>query len=214
MTALKRTYVRLTSKERLYQLEKPIIGLTGGIATGKSSVSKILGEKGFIVIDADALVKSIYETEEAKAFVKKEFPAAWDGKINFTELRSIAFRDASAKKSLEDFIYARLPEVFKQAVKKIGTQDFIIYDVPLLFEKNLDKKVDQTIVVYAPRETQRARIVGRDGSSEEIIDRILEQQMDIEEKKKRADFIIDNSQGPRELNSGVEELLRTLLDQN
>jgi dephospho-CoA kinase len=212
MITLKNAYQRLSKDERLYNLERPIIGLTGGIATGKSTVSKMLQEKGLQVIDADALVKSIYQTEEAKNFIKQEFPTAWDGGINFTILRSMAFQDSNIKKRIEDFIYARLPEEFKRAAEKINLQNFIIYDVPLLFEKKLDKKFDLTVVVFAPREIQRKRILSRDGSSEEVIKRILEQQIDIEDKKKKADFIIDNSKGTEDLKAGVEKLLLSILE--
>jgi dephospho-CoA kinase len=212
MTALKSSYIRLSKDARLYHLEKPIIGLTGGIATGQSTVSKILKDKGFEVIDADALVKSIYQTEEAKNFIRSEFSDAWEEEINFKTLRNIAFQDHRAKKKIENFIYTRLPEAFKKAADRVWGQHFYIYDVPLLFEKKLDEKVDYKVVVYAPRDVQRARILARDHSSPEVIENILDQQMDIEEKKGKADFVIDNSGTVEELAAGVEALLLRILD--
>ncbi len=212
MINLKKSFERLDKDNRLYCIDKPIIGLTGGIATGKSTVSKILTEKGLQVIDADALVKSIYKTEEAKSFVQKEFPEAWNNGINFKSLREIVFNYPESKNKIENFIYNRLPEVFKKASKQVKEQNFLIYDVPLLFEKKLDKKVDLTLVVYTPRSIQRSRIVSRDGSSIEEANLIIDQQLDIEEKKKWADFVIDNSANVEELRTEVQEFLMQIME--
>lgn len=213
MKKLKDKYVRLEPGFRLYNYDKPIIALTGGIATGKSTVTKMLEAKGLQVIDADALVKNIYRKEETKNFIKTVFSAAWvNEEISFPKLRELVFQNPKVKEAVETFIYARLPEAFREATAQIKDQDFYIYDVPLLFERNMETKVDQTIVVYAPRKIQLARLIDRDGSKEEIGNKILEAQMDIEEKREKADFVLNNSNTIAELAAEVDQLLLQMLE--
>lgn len=211
MNKLKERFVKLAPENRLYHFDRPIIALTGGIATGKSTVTKLLTSKGFEIIDADQLVKNIYALQESKDFVKARFPEAWNEEIDFKILRELVFKNAAAKTDVEQFIYARLPEAFMNEAKKIKEQEFYIYDVPLLYERGLDKKVDLSVVIYAPRKTQLARIIDRDGSKEETANKILEHQMDIEEKKEKADFVIDNSGTVVELAAEVDQLLLQIL---
>lgn len=210
---LKAKFNKLTEAQRLYGLDKPIIGLTGGIATGKSTVTKILEAKGLIVLDADRLVKSIYQGQEAKDFIKKNFPKAWiDNEISFPKLRELFFHDPKIKESVETFIYARLPKAFAEAAALNTKQPFHIYDVPLLFEKKLDQKMDLSVLVYAPKNVQRARLMDRDGHIEDMAEKILNHQMDIEDKKLKADFVINNSAGLEELAAEVSQLLLQVLE--
>jgi dephospho-CoA kinase len=210
---LKAKHIRLNSAERLYQYDKPIVALTGGIATGKSTVTKLLQQKGLTIIDADQLVKAIYATKESKDFIKQNYPAAWShDEIDFKKLRELVFSDSNVKTNVEGYIYPRLPEAFKEATTKIKNQDFYIYDVPLLFERALETKVDLTILVYAPRKVQLARLIDRDGSKEEIGNKILDQQIDIEEKKERSDLVVDNSGSITELAAEVDKLLLQILE--
>lgn len=213
MKNLKASLVRLTAEERLYNYDKPLIGLTGGIATGKSAVTTILREQGLKVIDADQLVKSIYETEECREFIQREFPVAWEnGAINFPKLREIFFQDLKSKAAIETFIYGRLPEAFKKATQELKDQNFCIYDVPLLFEKKLNKKTDLSIVIYTPRDIQLVRLMKRDSISKDSAERILDAQMDIEEKKDLADFVIHNDGSLEELAADVRQLLQKVLE--
>lgn len=210
---LKKQYLKLKQEERLYEYDKPIIALTGGIATGKSTVTKLLEQKGLSVIDADQLVKSIYARQESKDFIKNNIPVAWtqDG-IDFKKLRELVFSDTGIKKQVESYIYDRLPAAFKEAASKVQQQDFYIYDVPLLFERGLQSKVDLTLLVYAPRKVQLARLIDRDGSKEEIGNKILDQQIDIEDKKLKSDLVINNSGSMTELAAEVESLLLQILE--
>ena len=213
MKKLKSQYIKRAESERLYELKKPIIALTGGIATGKSTVTKMLEARGFVILDADRLVKAIYQRDEAKTFIKTTYPSAWvNEEINFPKLRELFFQDSKVKETVEGFIYARLPEAFKKATEEIKDQAFYIYDVPLLFEKKLDLKTDLSVVVYAPRKIQRARLMDRDGHVETAAENILNHQMDIEDKKLKADFVIDNSFGMTELAAEVDQFLLQILE--
>lgn len=213
MKSLKPQFIKLRPDYRLYNFGKPIIALTGGIATGKSTVTKLLEAKGIKIIDADALVKNIYAKQESLEFIRQNFPEAWKHEaIDFKVLRELFFQNPKVKELVEGFIYSRLPLAFREASMKIQDQNFYFYDVPLLFERNLDQKVDLKIVVYAPQTVQLARLIDRDGTKEEIGKKILMSQMDIEEKKERADFVIDNSGSMVELAAEVDSLLQQILE--
>lgn len=208
---LKKEFHKLDSEQRLYNLQIPIIGLTGGIATGKSEVSKRL--KGHPIIDADANVKEIYKTQESLEFIQKHFPMAIvDGAIDFPTLREKAFSDAENKKLIEDFIYQRLPEQFLKAYDSLGRPEYLIYDVPLLFEKSLDKLVDIKVTVYCPREVQLERLLKRDSIDEKLANKILDSQLDIEEKKKRSDFVIENTSTLQDLDNQIQMVFNQLIE--
>ncbi len=212
MKKLRDEFRTLNARQRLYQLELPIIGLTGGIATGKSSVTRLLEARGIAVIDADKLVKEIYSWEEAQEFIRVRFPGAWENGINFRKLRDLVFTDPATKSVVEAFIYERLPVVFKKATQLVTGQNFYVYDVPLLFERKLETLFDATLVVYAPQGEQRQRLIQRDGLEAEAADRILGQQLDVEEKRRRANVVIDNSGPEVNLVSSVDRCLARLLD--
>ena len=213
MKNLKAKFIKLAPEKRLYGYDKPIIALTGGIASGKSTVTKILREKGFQIIDADQLVKNIYKTEEARNFIKTTYPDVWDNEeIHFSKLRELFFLNKEVKTKVEAFIYARLPDAFKAAANQIKDQSFYFYDVPLLFERGLDSLIDLSVVVYSPMKVQRARLMDRDGHVEEMANKILSHQMDIDEKKMKADFVIDNSGSLEELAASVNQFLQQVLE--
>lgn len=211
MKNLKAKFVKLTPDSRLYHIPVPIIGLTGGIATGKSTVAHILKEKNIPVIDADKLVKNIYQKSATLEFIIKHFPdVVIDSQIVFKSLRETVFVDQVAKKLVEDYIYALLPEEFKIAFNAFEKPKFIVYDVPLLFEKGLDKYIDLSVCVYAPRSEQLERLMLRDKSSHELANKILNSQMDIEEKKKKAGWVLENIGSVEELKAASERMLEEL----
>jgi dephospho-CoA kinase len=213
MKNLKANWITKKSTDRLYQIPVPIIGLTGGIGTGKSSVANFLREKKIAVIDADKLVKNIYQKEKTKTFIAQHFPMALKNEvIDFSVLRKIVFEQTTAKKMIEDLIYADMPGEFKKAYEAFDHPEFVVYDVPLLFEKGLDQFVDVSVCVYAPKRMQIERIVKRDQSSIELATKIINGQMDIEEKKSRSNFIIENVQGLEELKMKTEETLSNILE--
>jgi dephospho-CoA kinase len=208
---LNKNKISLTKENRLHHFEVPIIALTGGIATGKSSVSKILKEKNIPLIDADKLVKNIYQKTETFNFIQSHFPACIENnQIDFKRLRTIAFSNNEHLQTIEKFIYQYMPQEFLRAYHELGGPDFIFYDVPLLFEKNLDKFVDQKICVYAPYDMQLMRLIERDQLTKELAQKILSKQLDIEIKKSKSDFIIINTNSIEDLKNNTENILRSL----
>lgn len=212
MRKLKSNLVKLTAEKRLYQIPVPIIGLTGGIGTGKSTVASLLKKHGLPIIDADQNVKTVYQKPETLVFIKKHFPSAIvDNQIDFKKLREIVFVNQESKQTVEDYIYMHLPSTFKEAYARFNNPPFIIYDVPLLFEKKLNPLVDVSVCVYAPRETQIQRLMARDHSTRELAEKILANQLDIEVKKELSDFTIENTGDLTILEKNVEEFLKNVL---
>lgn len=210
---LKQKFISKNKDNRLYQLDLPIIGLTGGISTGKSTVAEILKSHGFPLLSADQLVKKIYSTEESLDFIKKNFPSAIDnGHINFKKLREIVFFDQKAKIKIETYIYSKLPNVFLQSKEEILAQipniQCLIYDVPLLFEKGLFQKVDLSVCVYLPRETQKKRLMARDHIEADLAEKILDEQWNIELKKSQSDVVIENIGSLKELEEEVTQFIK------
>jgi dephospho-CoA kinase len=206
---LKPQYIRLSQDQRLYKISTPLIGLTGGIATGKTTVARLLEQAGFAIISADKLVKDVYAQPEALDYLRQNHPEVITAAgIDFPKLREKVFQNPKVKVDIEQFIYQRLPAAFSESQKSLPQDKPIVYDVPLLFEKAMAPLFDLTVVVYAPREVQRQRLMQRDGSSPELADKILDHQMDIELKRGRADFVINNSSDEENLAKEVESFLR------
>lgn len=210
---LKTKFNKLSPAQRLYGLDKPIIAITGGIATGKSTVSESLNAKGYQVIDADKLVKAIYNTTQAKEFIRENVPEAYyEEGINFKRLRELFFSSEEIKKLIETFIYPNLKAAFLKEASGSSNQEFYIYDVPLLFERGLDSKVDLIIVVYAPKHIQIKRLIERDHCSLDTAEKILLEQMDIEQKVLKADFVIKNMSSKNDVAVEVDKLLLHVLN--
>jgi len=198
----------LSPQSRLYQCPVPLIGLTGGIGTGKSQVGIILKNLGHPVLEADYLVKCIYQKKETIEFVEKLFPnAIVDQAIDFKILRKLFFSQKQEALNLENHLYKQIPAMFEIERLRLNVTNYLIYDVPLLFEKNLVPYFDSVVLVYAPRSVQKARVLSRDESSSDTIEKILDAQMDIEEKKRLSPWVIENTQGLGELQANVEHWL-------
>ena len=212
MKKLNHNWITKNSANRLYQISIPILGLTGGIATGKSTVAGFFRDAGISVIDADRLVKYIYTKASSLEFVKHNFPnVVENNEIQFKRLRELAFLNSENQLVLENFIYAQLPEAFLFALADLNNPDFVIYDVPLLFEKNLDTKVDTSICVYVPRKIQHERLIKRDHISDELAQNILSKQLDIEDKKNKSNLIIENTGDLEALKKKFDLLLSKLI---
>lgn len=208
---LKAEYQKLTENNRLYNVAHPVIGLTGGIATGKSTVASLFEKEGVPVVSADVLVKLVYKREDTIEFIKENWPDAFiDGLIHFGTLRKIAFSEDLNREKIEQFIYKRMPEAFNEVYSTFSSPTLMVYDVPLLFEKNLAPLVDVSVCVYTPREIQIQRLKERDGIDDELASQILATQIDIEDKKEAADFIIDNSGDLMDLKKNFQRFLKKI----
>lgn len=197
MKDLAAKWKRLTSEQRLYERSYPIVALTGGVASGKSTVATFLKEQGVPMISADQLIKDIYAWKETQIWIKDLAPdAITEAGIDFPVLRKRAFSDASLKAQLESYLYERLSRAFEAAEKKFPRIQWLVYEIPLLFERNLEKKFDVVIVSWVRRDVQKTRLLSRDPhTTVEIAEAILNQQMSLDEKKLKADLVFDNS-GP------------------
>lgn len=190
------------------------VGLTGSIGTGKSTVEEIFRKLGAYTIDADKIVHNLLEKPEIIEKIRQAFGdgVIKDGKVDRKKLAQIVFSEYEKKKVLESILH---PEVFKEIqrfFKEIEKKDpcaVVIADVPLMIETGSYKNYDVVVVVYAPKELQLKRLIQKGMSKEEAFSRI-NAQMDIEEKKKYADIIIENTGTIEELKEKVKNVYKRL----
>ena len=183
-----------------------IIGLTGGIASGKSTVSKYLTEKGFKVYDADKIAKDISE----KISVQKEIVLNFgdkilteEGKVDRKKLKEIVFADKNKLKKLNAIIHPKVIDFYKE-LKEKNTDEKIIFDVPLLFESGIDKFCDKILIVISDYDVQLNRIIERDNIDRELASKIIKSQVSNEERIKKADIVIENNTSLEELYEKIE----------
>ncbi|MDZ4776213.1 MAG: dephospho-CoA kinase [Alphaproteobacteria bacterium] len=191
-----------------------LIGLTGSIGMGKSATAQMFREEGVRVYDADAAVHAIYEKGGAAvAPVEAAFPGVVvDGAIDRTLLFKAVLDDAEALKRLEGIVHplvAQLQLTFLSEARAAGA-DLVILDIPLLFEKGGDKRVDAIVVVSAPADVQRERVLARPGMSPEKFEAILSKQTPDAEKRERAHHVIDTGQGFDRARAQVRSVLDAL----
>lgn len=186
-----------------------IIGLTGGIASGKSTVSNYLAELGAIIIDADKIAHEIMEKGKTaywqviEAFGREIL--AENGEIDRSRLGKIVFNNLEKKKILEEITHPQVIREMREKIEEYRAENkVIVLDVPLLFEAGLDSRVDETWVVYVDRETQLQRLIARDGLSYEEANKRIQAQMSLEKKRVLADFVINNK-------GNIEDLKRQVL---
>lgn len=191
-----------------------VIGLTGSIAVGKSTVTHYLVTHGYAVLDADEISRhALDQGTPCYNQVKALFGCVdKDGRIDRTALGNLVFHDALLKQQLEGIIH---PYVIEQL--KLGIQacqdEFIFLDIPLLFEVHLEYLCDKIIVVYVDEQTQIKRLMKRNHITEAEALHLISQQISIEKKKLLGDFIIDNRQDFQDLYEDIERVLRELYDE-
>ncbi|WP_342439266.1 dephospho-CoA kinase [Paenibacillus sp. FSL L8-0436] len=177
-----------------------IMGLTGGIASGKSTVSALFVEKGARLVDADAIAREVmlpgHPVLAAAVLHFGEGILLPDGTLNRTRLGEIVFHDLEARQALNQLTHPAIRQEIKNRMNTMEQEDpqrLTIVDIPLLYESELDNLFGQIVVVYVPREVQLDRLMERNGLSLEQAQGRLDAQLDIELKRSRADYIIDNS---------------------
>lgn len=188
-----------------------IVGLTGGIAVGKSTVSRFLIEHDFQVVDADKITHQAYEkgTVCYQKIIQIFDCLDENQSIDRKKLGNIVFHDHLQKKRLESIVHPYVVSVIKKEIEE-SKEDIIFLDVPLLFEAHLEYLCDKIIVVYVDEKTQIKRLMERNQIDEENAKHLISQQLSLEEKKDRADYIIDNSDDLVSLYKNVEEMLEVI----
>ncbi|GAB5588264.1 Dephospho-CoA kinase cab5 [Umbelopsis nana] len=193
-----------------------LVGLTGGIGSGKSTVSRIFAEQNIPIIDADLIARQVVEPgRRAYNLIRKYFGDEIlnaDGTIDRPKLGSIVFADSDKRKVLNSCVhpYVRL-EMLKQVLWHwMSGAKLVVVDVPLLFESKLDKFVNTTVVVYCSEGLQLQRIMKRDNMSEEAATQRIRSQMPLSEKVKLADIVLDNSSDLNQLKLQVRDLTARL----
>jgi len=192
--------------------EMKVVGLTGGIASGKSTAASLLRQLGAEIIDADQIAREILQPgQEAWQEIVAAFGAGIlreDKTIDRERLRKIIFQDEKARKRLEAITHPRIRTLAQERMQRLAADgaQIIIYEAPLLFENQVHLWLRPVIVVACDLATQKRRLKERDGLSQEEIQRHLDAQMTLAEKRRLADFIIENNGDLEELRRQVKEV--------
>ena len=191
-----------------------VIGLTGSIGMGKSTTAAMFREAGLPVYDADAEVHAAYDTGgSAVEPVGAAFPGVVKaGREDREALRNAVLGNPEALKRLNGIVHPLLGASrvrFFDAAKAAGA-DIVVLDIPLLFETGGERNVEAVIVVTAPADVQRTRVLARDGMTPERLDAILAQQVPDAEKRARADYVVDTGQGLDHARAQVAEIIAAL----
>ncbi|KAA8446575.1 dephospho-CoA kinase [Weissella paramesenteroides] len=175
------------------------LGLTGGIATGKTTISNYLKTKGIPVLDADEYARKVVEpgtpglTDIVNTFGKQVLQS--DGSLNRKLLGQIIFNDMTARQKLNDITHPRIQQMMTDELQKLakGKTPLVILDIPLLLENHNIAGADAIMVVTVPESIQLNRLMQRNNLTKEEAQRRIDAQMPLSEKEKLADFIVDNS---------------------
>lgn len=190
-----------------------VLGLTGSMGMGKSTTAKLFAEAGVPVYDADATVHRVYEGEAAPA-IEAAFPGTTvDGKVDRAKLSAKVVGDPDAIRRLEAIVHPMLRsyhQTFLDDAERSGVPVAVV-DVPLLFETGGDKRVDAVVVVSTSPEVQRQRILARGTMTEEALDALLARQMPDAEKRARADFVVDTSDGLDPVRARIRDILAEII---
>src|SRR5262245_64307402 len=195
-----------------------LVGLTGSIATGKSTVSQMFAHLGARVLDADLLAREVVMPgQPAYLKIVEEFGQGVvqdDGSLDRKALGAIVFADATRRKRLEEITHPAIGLRQQRILSVLEEEEFegiVIWDVALLFETGGVARMDRVVVVYTDPDTELARLVARDGLSEDAARARISSQMPVAEKAKRAHYVIDNSGGRANTERQVKAIYESLL---
>jgi dephospho-CoA kinase len=186
-----------------------ILGLTGSIGMGKTTTARLFAEEGVPVHDADAVVHKLYEGE-AVPLIEAAFPGTTrEGRVDRQALGRRVVGDAAALKRLEDIVHplVRNAETRFLADAEAAGAKAVVLDIPLLLETGGDQRVDAVVVVTAPDDVQRQRVMERPGMTAEKMEALIAKQMQDADKRRRADFIVDSGQGLDHARMQVRQIL-------
>lgn len=191
-----------------------ILCMTGGIATGKSTVANMFKEEGVPLIDTDVLAREVLNKDQAAIdAVRQAFgDAVFDGAtIDRKALAQRIFDDPDARETLNRIVHPRVRsrmEARLHALRQTGTHPLVLVDVPLLFESGFDDACDLTLTVYLDEATQIERLKARDGISETYALSKIRAQMPLDKKKASSDYVIDNSRDLAHTKAQVQSILK------
>lgn len=193
-----------------------LFGLTGGIASGKSTVSRMLRELGAHVLDADVIAREVVEPgTPGLAAVAARFPDVLtpDGRLDRAKLGAHVFANPAERAALNAIIHPRVGQAFLEKMQALAAQGLerVIYDVPLLIENGLQAGMDGVLLVWVPRPLQKARLMTRDGLSEEAAEARLRSQLPLDDKRAHATWIVDNSGDLASTRAQVEQVWQAML---
>ncbi len=186
-----------------------ILGLTGGIASGKSTASEILKKLGAIIIDADKISHKVANSVEVIERVRETFgeEAILEGQLNRQKLREIIFKEKEKRTLLNNIMHPIIVGKMKEKIEKNRDKKLIVLDIPLLFETKLEYLCDKVLVIWVEENIQIKRIMERDKNSEEMAREILRSQMSLSEKLKKADYSIENNGTIDNLEEKIRKIL-------
>ncbi len=193
-----------------------LVGLTGGIASGKSTVAAILKQLGAAVINADELSREVVQPErDAWKEIVKTFGAdilQQDKTLDRKKLRTIVFDNPEARKKLEAIIHPKVRALAEERIRELAAagRSIIVYEVPLLFEGQLHHWLRPVILVACDINTQKKRLRDRDHLTATEAQRHIGAQMSLEEKRKLADYVIENTGSLEDLKQEVKSVLETI----
>ena len=189
-----------------------VVGLTGSIGMGKSTTARMFAEAGVPVNDADAVVHDLYRSE-AVTPIGDAFPGSIrNGMVDRQELARQLVENPAKFRSLEAIVHplVRRREGKFVEVNRVAGAEMEVLDIPLLFEVRGEDRVDVVVVVTCDPQIQRARVLARPGMTEEKLDMILSRQIPDQEKRRRADFLIDTGRGLEAARQRVDEVIAAL----
>lgn len=191
------------------------IGLTGGIACGKSTVAQMLANAGSILIDADQIAREVVEPgRPALLEIIERFGddiLHEDGTLNRKKLGQTIFQDTAARTDLESILHPKIRKLMFSRMAQAEAEHpkrLVVLDIPLLYESGLQERFEAVMVVYVPKAIQILRLMERDAISQTAARQRLKAQMPIDEKKELADIVIDNSGTPERTMQQLDEFLR------
>lgn len=188
------------------------IGLTGSIGTGKSTTAKMFAERGIPIFNADAAVHGLYQGAAAP-LIEKAFPGTTkNGVVDRNALSERILDDANALKVLEAIVHPLVREAQDSFANesKIAGDDIAVYEIPLLFETGSPERFDAIVVTTVDPDIQKGRVLERPGMTGEKLKAILKRQLPDHEKRKRADFIVDTSEGFERAREQVDTIIAEL----